>query len=263
MPQFSANLGFLWGRLPLCERIERAARAGFAAVELHWPYDTPAEAVRESCGTNGVALLGINTPFGDAGAGEFGLAALPGREDDFARSFEMTVAYARAAGARHIHVLAGVVPADRREAARPVLVANLRRAAEIAPDLMLVIEPLNARDRPDYFYARAGEAIAVIEEVGAPNLRLMFDAYHVGMMGEDVGASLASALPHVGHVQIAAVPSRAEPDEGKVDYRAFFADLDRLGYAGWVGCEYVPRGDTDEGLSWMRTLLSVPAQQIE
>jgi hydroxypyruvate isomerase len=254
MPRFSANLGFLWANLSLLQRIEAAADAGFRAVELHWPYDTPAEAVAEACARRGVTLLGLNTAAGDTAAGEFGLAAVPGREEAFQAALDQAVAYARTARAGAVHVMAGVVPPSTREQAASTLVRNLSLAAERAPDLTLLLEPINQRDKPGYFYSTIAEAARVIEEVGAPNLRIMFDVYHVGVSEGDVLTRLTRYLPLIGHVQIAAVPSRAEPNEGEIAYRAIFEALDRIGYPGWVGCEYKPRAGTDEGLRWMAEL---------
>ena len=254
MPKFSANLGFLWPDRPLLARIEAASRAGFRAVEMHWPYDLEPEAVRERCAGLGVKLLGINTPLGDVDKGEFGLGAVAGREAEFDRHFGKTVDWGRRAGASTIHVMAGVVaPADRDDA-RATLISNLRRAALAAPEMTLLLEGLNQRDKPGYFYSTIGEKAAIIDEVGLPNLKIMFDAYHVGVSEGDIFTRFARYQPLIGHVQIAAVPSRAEPDEGEIAYANFFRELDRLGYDGWVGCEYRPRGSTDEGLRWVRTL---------
>lgn len=254
MPKFSANLGFLWPDRTLLERIEAAARAGFKAIELHWPYDFPAATIREACAAHGLSLLALNTPPGDLSKGDFGLGAVAGREAEFMRGFEQAADYVRAAGGSAIHVMTGVVPPEAKSAATEVVLANLVAAAAKAPDLTLLLEPINQRDKPGYFYSTLAETAALIDRAGAPNLRIMFDAYHVGVSEGQVEALLARHLPNVGHVQIAAVPSRAEPDEGEVDYRAFFAALDRLGYAGWVGCEYRPRAGTDEGLGWVKTL---------
>lgn len=254
MPKFSANLGFLWPDRPLLDRIEAAARAGFRAVELHWPYDMPPETVRHLCARLGVRLLGINSPLGDVDQGDFGLGTARGREADFDRHFLRAADWARRAGASAIHVMAGIVAEEDRDHARATLIANLRRAAQAAPDLTLLLEGLNQRDRPGYFYSTIREKAEVIEAVGAPNLKIMFDAYHVGVSEGDIFKRLEKYLPRIGHVQIAAVPSRAEPDEGEVAYANFFKELDRLGYEGWVGCEYRPRGTTDEGLAWVRAL---------
>ena len=254
MPRFSANLGFLWPDRPLLERIDAAAAAGFKAIELHWPYATPAADVRARCEKHGLVLLGINTPIGDGDKGDFGLGAQAGREEEFRETFLQTVAYAREAGASSVHVMAGVVAEDRKAEARKVFVENLRFATANAVGLTLLLEPINQRDKPGYFYSSIGEAADIIAEVGAPNLKIMFDVYHVGASEGDVTKRLERHLVDIGHVQIAAVPSRAEPDEGEIAYASIFATLDRIGWGGWTGCEYKPRGDTDAGLAWMRTL---------
>ncbi|CAN1571240.1 Hfi Hydroxypyruvate isomerase [Rhabdaerophilaceae bacterium] len=252
MPRFSANLGFLWPDRPLLERIDAAAAAGFRAIELHWPFDIPPEAVRERCVHRDLAILGLNTPTGER-AGDFGLAALPGREQDFAAAFDEALAYAASIGAKAVHVMAGVVQAPFRDEARAVFLTNLRRVAPLAErfGVTILLEPINRRDRPDYFYDRIDEAAEIIRAVGSPVVKIMFDCYHVGITEGDVIRRLADHLPLVGHIQFAAVPDRSEPDRGDLDYQAVFVAIDSLGYAGWVGAEYKPRGDTDSGLAWL------------
>lgn len=256
MLRFSANLGFLWPDRPLLERIDAAARAGFRAIELHWPYDVAADDVRHRCAAHGLTLLGVNTVRGDVAAGEFGLGALAGREAEFQAAVDQAIAFCVAAGGNAIHCMAGVVPPAGRERARAVLLENLRAAsAKAAPHgITLLLEPINPRDAPGYFYSTAAEGAAIVEAAGCANVSLMFDCYHVGSSEGDVIANLERFLPIVGHVQIAAVPSRAEPDRGELDYRAVFEALERLPYAGWTGAEYKPAGPTDEGLEWARTL---------
>lgn len=254
MPKFSANLGFLWTDRPLLDRIAAAAKAGFRAVEMHWPYDVPPEDVRLLCDRLGLTLLGINTLRGDVGKGEFGLGAAIGREADFDQHFGQALDWGRSAGASAIHVMAGVATPEQRHHARQTLVANLKRAAQSAPDMTLLLEGLNPRDNPGYFYSTIRETAEIIADVGAPNVKIMFDAYHVGVSEGDIFMKLAKYQPLIGHVQIAAVPSRAEPDEGEIAYANFFTELDRLGYDGWVGCEYRPRAGIDEGLGWTTTL---------
>ena len=256
MPNFSANLGFLWPDRPLLDRIRAAGDAGFRAVELHWPYATPADELRQCLADAGVALLGINTPVGNADDGDFGLAAQPGREEEFRDSFRDTLDYARRAGASSIHVMAGMTTPERKAKARDVLVDNLTRAASGAPDMTLLLEPINQRDKPGYFYSTMAEAAEIIAATRAGNIRLMFDCYHVGVTSgaDDVIPRLEEHLDLIGHVQIAAVDTRAEPDEGDLDYTTVFSALERLGYEGWVGCEYRPRGETGEGLAWVKAL---------
>lgn len=254
MPRFSANIGLLWPDRPLLARMRAAAEAGFRAIEMHFPYDVPAAEVGELARQLGLAVLGINTSPGQAG--ERGLGALLGREREFQAAVDQSIDYCLASGATAIHALAGNVPRAERGMARSIFVQNLKLAAAraAAHDLTLLLEPLNARDNPGYFYSKLAEAVEVIEQLGLPNVRLQFDAYHVAISEGDVLTRLGRYLPLIGNVQIAAVPTRAEPDEGEIAYRAIFEALDRLGYAGWVGCEYRPRGSTQEGLRWVEDL---------
>jgi 2-dehydrotetronate isomerase len=256
MPRFSANLGFLWPDRPLLQKIEAAAKAGFKAVELHFPYDTPAEDVRAACANLGVKLLGINTALGEGAGFHRGLGAVPGREAEFRALFDQSLAWCVAAGGTAIHVMAGLVPERDRPLGREVFVGNLRYAAPKAEaaGIRILLEPLNFRDMPGYFYSTAEEAGVIVERLGAPNVTLMFDVYHVGCTEGDVIMRMRKLFHHIGHIQIAAVPGRAEPDEGEIAYPAIFDEIDRLGYQGWVGCEYKPRGDTDAGLTWPKTL---------
>jgi hydroxypyruvate isomerase len=256
MPRFSANLGFLWPDRPLLDRIDAAHRAGFKAIELHWPYDVPAEEVKAACATRGLTLLGLNTAIGDPARGEFGLGAVPGREEAFQAAVDQAIAYCRASGANAIHAMAGVVAPDRMAEATGVFTDNLQLAAEKAAShgLTLLLEPINQRDKPGYFYSTIARGAEMIARVGAPNVKIMFDVYHVGISEGDVLRRMERYLPLIGHVQIAAVPSRAEPDEGEINFPAVFAALDQLGYDGWIGCEYKPRGDTDAGLGWTTKL---------
>jgi len=251
--RFSANLGFLWSDRPLLARIEAAARAGFRAVEMHWPYDVPASEVAAVARRNEVTLLGINTAPGNFAAGERGLGAIPGRERDFQGTVDQSIEYCRVSGATAIHVMAGNVASLDRERARAVFAANLRVAAAkaAAQQLTLLLEPLNPDDNPGYFYSTVPEAVSLIEELQLPNLKLQFDVYHVARAEGDVLAKLDRYRPHIGNIQIASVPARAEPDEGEIAYPVIFAAVEKLKYAGRVGCEYRPRGDTDEGLIWI------------
>lgn len=260
MQGYSANLGFLWPDRPFMDRILAAAAAGFAGIEAHWPYDTPPDTVADLCRRLNLSLLAINTPKGD-GPGDFGLAALPARQPEFEAGFARTLDWASQAGARMIHVMAGVAPDTPQTEA--VLVANLKHAADLAAasGITLLVEALNPRDMPGYFYSRVERAAEIIAATDRPNLRLMFDVYHLGVGQGDVLRRLEQMLPLIGHVQIAAVPSRAEPDEGEIDYAVVLRELERLGYAGWVGCEYRPCGDTDAGLVWRDRLAARSANR--
>jgi hydroxypyruvate isomerase len=253
MPRFAANLAYLFTEHPFMERFAAAAVAGFKAVELQFPYAFAPSAVKAELERHALTMLGINTPPGRPEAGEFGLAAIAGREADFATLFRQALDYVVAIGGTQIHCLAGKVAPEARPAAEKVFIRNLADAADLAAkhDINVLIEPINPRDRPDYFVARAEHAADVIAKVERRNVRIQFDFYHAQIVGGDLIRRFEKHLPLVGHVQIAAVPSRHEPDEGEVSYKAIFAELDRLGYAGWVAGEYRPRGKSADGLAWM------------
>jgi hydroxypyruvate isomerase len=252
MPRFAANLAYLFTERPEMERFAAAAAAGFRAVELRFPYDLPPAAVKAELQRHGLTMLGINTASGRVG--EFGLAALPGREREFAAQFQQALDYIVAIGGRAVHCLAGKVPPEQRPAAERTFVSNLSCAAEKAANknVTLLIEPINLRDRPDYFLSRPEQAADLIQKIGQSNVRIQFDFYHAQIMGGDLITRFQTHLPLVGHVQIAAVPSRHEPDEGEINYPAVYSALDALGYAGFVAAEYTPRGRTEDGLDWGR-----------
>ncbi len=256
MQRFSANLGFLWADRPLTGRVAAAGRAGFKAVELHFPYDVPAAETKAACAKAGVKLLGINTNVGAGASGHRGLAAVPGKEAEFGTLIDQSIAYAAEAGGTSVHAMAGLVAEKDRAAGTETMVRNLTLATKkaAARGLTILLEPLNRRDMPGYFYSEIEPALEIIGRVGAPNLKLMFDVYHVGCAQGDVLTRLRTHYGAIGHVQIAAVPSRAEPDEGEIAFPAIFKALDALGYDGWIGCEYKPRGDTDAGLGWVKAL---------
>jgi hydroxypyruvate isomerase len=244
----------LWQELDFPDRFEAAALAGFAAVECQFPYAWPAAALAERLRRHRLELVLLNLPAGDWARGERGIACLPGREEELRDGVERAVEYARALGCRQVNCLAGVAPpGEDRLRLRATLLGNLRRTAErlAAEGLRLLVEPLNLHDVPGFFLAGTGPTLAVIEECGAPNLALQLDAYHAHRMGEDVPASLERAWPRLGHVQIADAPGRHEPGTGRIPFPAFFAGLDRLGYPGWVGCEYLPLTTTEAGLPWL------------
>jgi hydroxypyruvate isomerase len=252
--RFAANLGFLWPQLPLLDRIDAAARAGFRACEFHWPYAVPATELAARCRQANIRILGINTPRGDVSKGEFGLAALPGREVEFRGHVEKALEYALSCGGSAIHVLAGM--SANTEASRSTFIENLRFASSLAlkHELTLLLEPLNPHDNPGYFYSRVSEAMELLDELALPNLKLQFDAYHVARVGDDVFEQLRACHAYLGNVQIAGVPRRGEPDDSELNYREFFAELQRLNYSGYIGCEYRPHVDTDIGLAWMKNL---------
>jgi hydroxypyruvate isomerase len=253
MPRFAANMGYLFTDRPLLERIDAAAACGFKAIELQFPYDVPASAVQEAIAKNKLTILGINTPLGDR-EGEFGLAAVPGREQDFQAAFTRALDYIAAIGGSAVHCLAGKVPPEQRPAAERVFIGNLTWAADLAAakNIGLLIEPINARDRPNYFLNHVEHAADIIGKVGKPNVRIQFDFYHAQIVGGDLIHRLEQFMSVIGHLQCAAVPSRHEPDEGEVSYPAVFAAVDAFGFAGWIGAEYHPRRRTEDGLAWGR-----------
>lgn len=254
MPKFSANLGFMFPDRPHVERIDAAARAGFAAIELHWPYDVPAAELKAAIDRNKLVMLGINVPIGDKSRGENGLTALPGREADQAKAFDLALSYAVTLGGTAVHTLAGVVPANERAAAEKTYIANLRDAADKAANAgkLVFIEPLNYRDAPNFFLTSIEQAADILAKVERRNLKIMFDCYHLQIMGGDLIKKFERYRDLVGHVQIAAVPSRAEPDEGELCYPEILKAFEKLGYTGWVGAEYKPRGRTEDGLGWRK-----------
>ena len=251
MPRFAANLAYMFTERPMLERFGAAAAAGFKAVELQFPYDQAPSDVRAEIARRGLTQLGINTPPRPHG-GEAGLGAVPGREREFEEVFAKALDYIVAIGGSAIHTMAGVVAPELRPAAERVFVANYTRAADLAAakNITLLIEPLNPRDRPNYFVGRAEQAADLIAKIDRPNVKIQFDVYHQQIISGDLITRLEKFMPVIGHVQIAAVPSRAEPDEGEINFPAVFDALDRLGFAGWVGCEYKPRGRTEDGLGW-------------
>lgn len=248
MPRFSADLGALWPDRPPLDRIDAAAAAGFRAIELNWPPDVPAAAVRARCDAHGIALLGVKTPRGRDG--EFGLGALPGREAEFGAAVDRSIAFCAAAGGTAVHCMAGIIGDADPAAARATCIENLRGASRRAEPhgLTLLLEPVDPKDAPGCLCSTVAEGAAVIEEVGQGNVRLVFDCCHVGAVGQDVIGTLRRFLPLVGHIRVASVPDRAEPDGGTPDDRCVFRAIDALGYAGWVGAAYRPRGGIDAGL---------------
>lgn len=259
MPRYSANISIMFQEFPFLERFKAARAAGFAAVECWFPYDHPKDQLKALLGGLGLTLVGINTAPGDVAKGEWGVTALPGREADFERQFAEALDYAVALGARGIHVMAAMTGGMDQMACEAAYMGNLERAAKRAEGsgVTLLIEPLNSRDRPGYLLSRSDQAIDIIARIGAPNLKLMFDVYHVQVMEGDILRRLRRHLTQIGHIQIAAVPTRHEPDEGELNYRAILAEIDALGWQGWVGCEYKPRAGTVDGLGWREAIARV------
>lgn len=250
--RYSANLGFLFTDLPLPQAIHAAKDAGFDAVECHFPYDVPVADVAQALAETGLTMLGLNTWPGDKAAGDFGLAALTGREDEARAAIKQAVDYAVATGTKAIHVMAGRT--DGGEAAEATFRANLAYACDMAArhSITILIEPINTRDVPRYHLSRTDHAVRLIGALGKPNLKLMYDCYHMQIMQGDQATNLRELLPVIGHIQIAAVPDRGEPDQGEIDYLWLMQELGRLGYGAPVGAEYKPRAGTLAGLGWLK-----------
>ncbi len=249
MPRFAANLSMMFTERPFMARFDAAAAAGFAAVEFLFPYAHPAAEIRGALDRNGLALALFNAPPGDWEAGERGLASLRGREAEFRDSIARALDTAAVLQPHRLHIMAGLAEGA---AARAVYLANLADAAEAAGAQGLTIEPINSRDMPGYHLNTSDDAVAVLVAVGAANLGLQFDLYHAQITEGDLIRRLERLMPRIAHIQIAGVPDRHEPDTGEVNYPHLFAVLDRLGYAGFVGCEYRPAGRTEDGLGWFR-----------
>jgi len=246
--KFSANLGFLWSDLALPQAIRSAKRAGFDAVECHFPYVIAPQDVVAALKETGLPMMGINTVRG--GAEDNGLAALPGREAEARAAIDQAVDYAVAIDARNVHVTSGF--AEGAEA-HTTLLANLRYARDHAPDhITLLIEPLNRHDAPGYFLKTTDQACGIIETLDLPGIKLMFDCYHVARTEGDVTTRLRGLLPIIGHIQFASVPDRGAPDHGEIDYRVVFDAIRELGWSEPLGAEYKTGGDTEATLDWLR-----------
>jgi hydroxypyruvate isomerase len=257
MPRFAANLSMMYVEHPFLERFAAAAADGFEAVEYLFPYEWPADTLAAKLKESGLRQVLFNGPPGDFANGERGIASLPGREDEFRSGLARALEYAAALACPRVHLMAGLVPAGgRREAQRPTYLKNLEWAAKQAGDagIDLLIEPINTRDIPGYFLNRQDEAHAVLAEIGSPRLKVQMDLYHCQIVEGDVAMKLRQYLPggRVGHLQIAGVPARHEPDAGEVNYPYLFEVIDSLDWDGWVGCEYRPAGATSAGLGWLR-----------
>lgn len=253
MTRFSANLGFLFTEMDLPQAIHAAKAAGFDAVECHFPYETPPQQMKTALTETGLRMLGLNTWPGDRSAGDFGLAALPDRVAEARTEIARAVDYAAVAGVEAVHVMAGRT--DGGQAADDCFRANLDHACDLAEaqGINILIEPINTRDVAGYHLSTTDHAERIIDALGRSNLKMMFDCYHMQIMQGDLSKTLERLLPKIGHIQIAAVPDRAEPDHGEVDYRWLLQRISELGYEGLIGAEYHPKTTTSAGLGWMKT----------
>jgi hydroxypyruvate isomerase len=253
MPRFAANLSMMYNEHPFLDRFAAAAADGFNGVEFLFPYAFPVADIHARLADAGLTPALFNMPPGNWDAGERGLASIPGREDEFARNIDIALDYARVLGNKRLHAMAGLIRPDQDRARhRETYLQNLAlAAAKAAPlEITVVIEPINTRDIPGFFLNRQDEAHAVCADVGAPNLKVQMDFYHCQIVEGDLAVKLRKYAANVGHIQIAGVPERHEPDIGEVNYPYLFRLIDELGYDGWVGCEYRPRGATRAGLGW-------------
>jgi 2-dehydrotetronate isomerase len=258
MPKFAANLSMMYNEVPFLDRFGEAAKDGFKAVEFLFPYDFPAADIAARLKEHGLTQALFNMPPGNWAAGERGVASLPGREDDFKRGVDQALPYLQALGNKCVHVMAGLIqPGQDRAKHREVYLKNLAYAAQaVAPlGVTVVIEPINTRDIPGFFLNRQDEAHAVCKDVGAANLKVQFDLYHCQIVEGDLAMKMKQYLPNIGHMQIAGVPERHEPDIGEINHPYLFKLMDDLGYTGYVGCEYRPRAGTREGLGWLKPYL--------
>jgi hydroxypyruvate isomerase len=257
MPHFAANLTMLFTEVPFLDRFERAARAGFDAVEFLFPYPFAASDIKARLQANQLKLVLHNLPAGDWDAGERGIACLPDRVDEFRSGVSRAIEYASALGVGQLNCLAGKVPLGATDdMLRRTFVANLRHAAgELKKaGIKLLIEPINTFDIPGFYLNRTAQALALIDEVGSDNLYLQYDIYHAQRMEGELAATLGKHLARIAHVQLADNPGRNEPGTGEINYPFLFQHLDALGYKGTVGCEYKPAGSTEAGLGWLNTM---------
>jgi hydroxypyruvate isomerase len=257
MPKFSANLSMMFTEVDFLERFSAAADAGFSAVEFLLPYDYSPKAVKDRAKAAGVEVVLFNLPSGLWGAGERGIGCIPGREKEFRAGVETALAYATLLGTTRLHAMAGIVPEGVDPAiCRGVLIDNLKYAAEVLAkhDITVLLEAINTRDMPGFVVSTQKDSLAICEAVGASNLKMQMDLYHMQVMEGDLATKLKLYAHRCGHVQIAGCPERNEPDTGEIRYEYLFKVLDDIGYEGWVGCEYRPAVNTREGLDWLTSL---------
>jgi len=254
MPKFAANLSMLFTEVDFLDRFEAAASNGFSAVEYLFPYDFPAPIIKEKLLKHHLKQALFNAPAGNWLAGERGTACLLGRENEFIDGFNLALEYAEILGNQRIHVMAGIAPENDSPATIDCYISNLRRAAIAAQDygITVLIEPINNIDMPGYFLNYQEQAVDLIKQIDQPNVKLQFDVYHCQMMQGNILARFEKALPYIDHMQIAGVPGRHEPNIGELNYSFILSEIEKLGFQGFVGCEYLPQSSTRNGLSWLK-----------
>ena len=258
MPKLAANLSMLFVELPFLERFDAAARAGFQAVEYQYPYEWQAGDIAAAARAARVEVVLHNMPPGDAQRGERGTACLPGRESRFREDLERAIEYARPARCASLHLMAGVVPPGAERAPyHAAYVTNLKHAARrlAGEGMRLLIEPLSEKTVANCFLRSSAQAVQVLDEVAAGNALLQYDLFHMQLMEGNLAATVQRLLPRIGHIQLADAPDRHEPGTGEINFDFMLRHIDRIGYSGWIGCEYNPLGDTVEGLKWAQPYL--------
>jgi hydroxypyruvate isomerase len=257
MPKFAANLSWLYQELPFLERFDAAAEFGFKAVEFLFPYQFPASEILTRVRHTGLTVALFNLPPGDFDKGERGIAAIPGRENEFRNSVQPALEYASALNVHRLHIMPGITQGIELEKAHASFLSNidfvLNQTADL--DLVITLEPINNRDIPGYYLSTIEQAAAILAEVKDPRLKIQLDWYHAQIMGGDLTRRTERFFADIGHIQVAGVPDRSEPDRGEVNFSCLFGLVDELGYEGWIGCEYKPAGETEEGLVWVKPWL--------
>jgi hydroxypyruvate isomerase len=265
MPRFAANLTMMYQELEFLDRFRAAAESGFKGVEYLFPYPFEKAELAERISEHGLTQVLHNLPAGDWAAGERGIACLPDRTGEFQEGIGHAIEYARALGCRQLNCLAGIAPEGvDRELVLETFISNLKRAADAlaAAGIRLLIEPINTRDIPGFYLSRTRQALDIIEATGSSNIALQYDVYHMQIMEGDLAPTIEANLAGIGHMQIADTPGRHEPGTGEINYGFLFDFIDRLGYEGWIGCEYKPAARTDDGLGWIRPYLSFGSEAV-
>ena len=258
MPKLAANLTMLFGEVAFLERFKAAADAGFDAVEYLFPYDYDRDVLRRQLRDHGLTQVLHNLPGGNWAAGERGIACLPDRVDEFRAGVDKAIDYANALECGRVNCLAGTPPpAIPPATARETFVQNVEHAASRlkAAGIKLLIEPINTRDVPGFFLTTTGQALDVIAAVGSDNVFVQYDIYHMQIMEGNLASTIEQYLPSIGHMQLADAPGRHEPGTGEIDFPSLFGVIDRVGYKGWIGCEYIPLAGTVDGLRWAQAYL--------
>lgn len=256
MTRLAANLSMMFQDLPFIERFDAAAAAGFRGVEYLFPYEAAAQTIAEKLKQNALTQVIFNSPAGDWAGGERGLAALPGREQEFRDGMDQALQYAEATGCKMLHLMAGKATGNEAE---KTFVGNVKFAAKVAAGhgIKVVVEPINTHvDIPGYFLNNTSQALKIMEQVGESNVGLQYDIYHMQIMEGDLARTIKRLLPHIVHIQLADNPGRGEPGTGEINYPWLLDYIDTLDYEGWVGCEYRPVGGTVQGLGWAAKYLS-------